>query len=110
MSPQNIIDSEQMLQEIVKRIRDTVKPLRIVLFGSRARGASRETSDFDVLVINDSQEERFHRAAPLYRLLADLPVEVDIMVYTPSEVEEWSEVKEAFVTTALREGKVLYEG
>ena len=31
------------------------------------------------------------------------------MVYTPEEVSEWSNVPEAFVTTALREGKVLYE-
>ncbi len=102
-------DSELMLQEIVKRIRDAVMPLKIVLFGSRARGTSKITSDFDVLVVNESQDERCKRAAPLYRMLADLPVEVDIMVYTPKEVEEWREVKEAFVTTAIREGKVLYE-
>jgi len=98
-----------MTQEIVTRILDAMKPIRIVLFGSRARSNSRETSDFDVLVINESEEERYHRAAPLYRVLASLPVEVDIMVYTPAEVAEWSGVKEAFVTTALREGKVLYE-
>jgi hypothetical protein len=32
-----------------------------------------------------------------------------ILVYTPQEVEEWSRVRQAFVTTAIREGKVLYE-
>jgi hypothetical protein len=41
--------------------------------------------------------------------LADLPVEVEVMVYTPEEVEEWSEVPQAFVTTALREGATIYE-
>jgi hypothetical protein len=34
---------------------------------------------------------------------------VDVVVYTPEEVEEWRSVPEAFVTTAIREGKVLYE-
>lgn len=32
-----------------------------------------------------------------------------MVVYTPSEVEEWREVPQAFVTTAIREGRVLYE-
>ena len=31
------------------------------------------------------------------------------VVYTPLEVEEWRGAAAAFVTTALREGKVLYE-
>jgi len=39
--------------------------------------------------------------------LANLPVEV--MVYTPEELEEWSEVPQAFVTTAEREGTTTYE-
>jgi len=34
---------------------------------------------------------------------------VDVMVYTPEEVTEWSAVPQAFITTAVREGKVLYE-
>ena len=34
---------------------------------------------------------------------------MDILVYSPDEVQEWSQVRQAFVTTAVREGKVLYE-
>jgi hypothetical protein len=34
---------------------------------------------------------------------------MDILVYSPEEVKEWSEVRQAFVTTAIREGKVVYE-
>ena len=45
----------------------------------------------------------------MYVALADLPVEVDVVVYTPSEIREWSAVPQAFVTTAMREGRVLYE-
>ncbi len=41
--------------------------------------------------------------------LASLPVEVDVMVYTPREILEWSGVDRAFVTTAVREGIVVYE-
>jgi hypothetical protein len=31
------------------------------------------------------------------------------VVYTPEEVEAWKDVPEAFVTPALRTGRVLYE-
>jgi hypothetical protein len=36
-------------------------------------------------------------------------IPMDIVVYTPDEVEEWSQVRQAFITTAVREGKALYE-
>jgi predicted nucleotidyltransferase len=99
----------RLIEEIVARIRRTIGPDRVILFGSRARGDAHPESDFDLLVVVDSDEPRYRRSAPLYRILADLPIEVEIMVYTPQEVAEWSSVPQAFVTTALREGKVLYE-
>jgi len=72
-------------------------------------GRCRPNSDFDALVIKESDEPRHRRSVPLYVALADLPVEVEVMVYTPQEVEEWSEVPQAFVTTAVREGITIYE-
>jgi len=101
--------TDRLLDEIVDRIRRVLGPERIVLFGSRARGEARPDSDYDFLVITESGEPRYRRAAPAYTALADLPVEVEVMVYTPSEVDDWQNVPQAFVTTALREGKVVYE-
>jgi len=83
-----------LVRGIVRRIVDTAQPEKVILFGSQARGDARPNSDFDVLLITHSD---------------DLPVEVEVMVYTPEEVEEWSEVPQAFVTTALREGTTIYE-
>src|SRR3989304_1988415 len=98
--------------EIVRSIRAVADPRKIVLFGSRARGEHRPDSDIDLLVIEDSQLPRHRRAIPLYAALADLSLNVDteVIVYTPAEVEEWRNAGAAFVTTALREGTVLYEG
>jgi len=103
------MDEDQLLNEIVSRIREAADPERLVLFGSRARGTARADSDFDILVIKESGEPRYKRSAPLYTKVADLPVEVEIVVYTPEEVHDWSRVPQAFVTTAIREGRVLYE-
>lgn len=62
-----------------------------------------------MLVVKESELPRYRRSVELYARLADVPAEVDILVYTPEEIYEWSAVPQAFVTTAVREGKVLYE-
>ena len=49
------------------------------------------------------------RLAALYLALAGLNAPVDVLTYTPEEVRDWSGVPQAFITTAIREGKVLYE-
>ena len=105
MDPPN----NDLIGDIVRRIVETAQPEKIILFGSRARGDARRNSDFDVLVIKESSEPSYRRDAPLYVALADLPVEVEVLVYTPEEVAEWAQVPQAFVTTATREGKTVYE-
>src|SRR3989441_10250283 len=100
---------EPLLEQIVARIVEQAQPEKVILFGSRARGDARSSSDFDILVIKESDEPRSRRDVPLYRALAGLWADVDIMVYTPEEVWEWSAVPQAFVTTAVREGRILYE-
>jgi len=97
------------MQEITRRIVATAHPHRVILFGSRGRGQGQSESDWDILVIADSKRPRHERAAPLYGALSDLRQPVDILVYTPEEVSEWKDVPQALVTTAMREGKVLYE-
>lgn len=101
----------ELYDEIVRRIVAVADPERVLVFGSRARGDHRPDSDIDILVIKESSEPRWVRARGLYGALARLPidVDVDVLVYTPQEVHEWSEVEEAFITMATREGVVLYE-
>ena len=101
--------NDDLVREIVRRIVDVAQPEKVILFGSRARGEARPNSDFDLLVIKQSDQPRYRRSVPLYVALADLAAEVEVMVYTPEEVAEWSEVPQAFVTTAVREGKTIYE-
>ena len=101
--------NEDLIPDIVRRIVETAQPERIILFGSRARGDARPDSDFDVLVIKKSDEPRYRRDAPLYLALAGLNAPVDVLTYTPEEVRDWSAVPQAFITTAVREGKVVYE-
>ena len=101
----------RLTRRLVRCVVRAARPDKILLFGSRARGDHRPDSDIDLLVIKKSRLPRPQRAIPIYSALArlELPVDAEVMVYTPAEAAEWSEVRQAFVTTALREGKVLYE-
>ena len=104
-----VCDETEVLNEMVRRLVDIIHPDKVILFGSRARRDHRSGSDFDLLVIAESERPRHSRSAELYGALKDIIVPTDLIVYTPSEVEEWSQVPQAFVTTAVREGRVLYE-
>ena len=101
--------TESLLSEVVRCITSVGTPQKIVLFGSRARGEARSDSDLDLLIIEDSELPRYQRSACYRRALCGLFPAKDVVVWTPGEVEEWLEVPNAFITTVLGEGKVLYE-
>ncbi|MEM6430666.1 MAG: nucleotidyltransferase domain-containing protein [Deinococcota bacterium] len=101
--------TNELLGEVVAQMRAAGDPLKIVLFGSRARGEARADSDLDLLVIERSTRPRHKRSGRYRRALLGLFPSKDIVVWTPQEVEAWRAVPHAFITTALREGRTLYE-
>ena len=98
-----------LLQEIVRRILQAGSPQKIILFGSRARGDARPDSDIDLLIIEESSLPRYRRAPPYLRALVGLFPAKDVVVWTPAEAAAWRDVPHAFITSALREGRTLYE-
>jgi len=97
------------VQEMVRRLAEAVRPERIILFGSHARGDAGPDSDVDLLVIAPSELPSWRRTPPLYQLLAGAGLPKDLLWYTPEEVAEWQGVRSHFLTRALREGQVVYE-
>ena len=100
--------NEELIQEIKNRIVSAVHPEKIVLFGSYAYGTPTKDSDLDLLVIMPSVEPMHKRVLPIRKLLRDFHVPKDIIVYTPDEVEKWKNVTNAFITSIMKKGKVIY--
>jgi len=98
-----------VIEEIVNRVLQSVQPEKIILFGSHAYGQPHEGSDLDILVIVKSDLPRYKRAVPIYKALAGLLIPKDVLVYTSEEIEAWAEGPQAFITTVMNKGKVIYE-
>jgi predicted nucleotidyltransferase len=107
--PVGSIDTEINL--IVNTIVEKLSPERIVLFGSYAYGEPTQDSDLDILVIvQQHNQPRYKRAREIRKCLwGKVSVPKDILVYTVDEIREWENVKQAFITSILDRGKVLYE-
>jgi len=96
------------IEEVAKRIGGNANAEAVILFGSYARGNADENSDVDFLVIAESKLPRFKRSRELYKLFKPYPFGMDILVYTPAEIEKGRKVSWSFVSTVLREGKTVY--
>src|SRR5438046_8601179 len=97
---------EQSLTRLVDLLKERDDVLRISLFGSYARGRRDLFTDLDVLVIMQTAEPFVERQCRLYGLLG-LPVDLDLLCYTP---EEFDAMKfQPFLRHALMDEKVLYE-
>lgn len=100
--------TDEQIATVVRQILALGSPSKIVLFGSRARGTARPDSDLDLLIVEESNLPRYRRAQRYLRALIGIFPEKDVVVWTPQEIEEWARVPNAFITTALREGRVFY--
>jgi len=100
--------TEELIREIKDRIVTTVHPDKIIIFGSYAYGTPTKDSDLDLLVIMPSNEPMHRRVTRIRKLVRDINIPKDIIVYTPEEVEIWKDASAAFITSIMKKGKVIY--
>ena len=107
MKPRKKTVSDEILQEIVRRIVEVAKPKKIILFGSAAREEMGPDSDLDFLVIKSSKNRR-KTARKIRRRLIGIGIPKDIIVATPEDIERYKDTIGLIYRPALKEGKVLY--
>lgn len=97
------------ISEIVKKIASGYNPDKIILFGSYAIGNPNENSDLDLFVVKETDFPRPQRTVQVRKMLYGSMVPMDLIVYTPKEIEESKENIYSFVYEVLNNGIVLYE-
>lgn len=105
-------DVDAALNTEIKRLVDTIvaeiHPLRIILFGSAARGEATPQSDIDLLVVVPNGTHRLHTMQQLYAGIHGVGVPYDILVATPLDLERHAQTPGLIYRDVLREGRELY--
>ena len=97
-----------VMHQLVQHIVRVVDPLRIIVFGSAARGEFGKSSDIDLLVVMPEGVHRRKTAQKLYRQIKGLGVPFDILVATPEDLERHKDNIGLIYRTILDEGKEVY--
>lgn len=100
--------SEKTIHEAVELLRKTANPVRIILFGSYARGDITEESDLDFLVIEKELKARRMEIVRLRDVLSPLRIPVDVLVISEKTYQEWKDAPGTVIYEAALEGKVVY--
>ncbi len=85
------------------------EPERIYLIGSWARGEGDDLSDFDLIIIKKTQIPFLDRLKEVSKMLGLEEGGVDIIVYTPEELEKMRQQGNAFAEMIIEEGQIIYD-
>lgn len=99
---------DREITKLVEAIVAEVHPLRIILFGSAARGEATPQSDIDLLVVVPNGTHRLHAMQRLYATIHGVGVPYDILVATPLDLERHAQTPGLVYRDVLREGRELY--
>lgn len=103
---QKVLDGR--LKRIVQALQP-MEPVKILLFGSGARGKADRLSDIDVIVVAENVALRFlDRIGDAFDLIQH-DFALDILIYTPEEYGQMLSEGNSLLEVAEKEGRVLYQ-
>lgn len=100
---------EKQLNEITDKIVRQFEPEKIILFGSWAWGQPHQDSDVDLFIIKETERSTREVAREIDGALWGRTTPLDLLVYTPVQVEKRLRQHDFFVRDVMEKGKVLYE-
>jgi predicted nucleotidyltransferase len=87
--------------EVTEIIKQKADPVRIVLFGSRARGDNTASSDYDILIVIKNVKNEREITKEIYKEMYTRGVDLDIELIAVDE-NRWNNDKERFDLSAHR--------
>ena len=84
------------------------KPLKIILYGSFARGDYHALSDVDLLIVKDTDRPFLDRIGEVLRLCRTA-LSIEPLVYTPAELAQMEDEGNSFLDEVFKKGVTVYE-
>ena len=100
--------TQEQINFVVEKIVKSIKPEKVILFGSYAYGRPDENSDLDILIVKDTEIPLPKRGMEVRKFLRGMKIPIDVIIYTQNEIDEWKDTKAAFINHIIKNGKVLY--
>jgi len=97
-----------ILDDLVRRVVEAIQPLRIILFGSGARGELGPNSDLDLLVVMPDGVHRRRTGQAVYQSLGGLGLAKDVVVVTESDIRKFGQNPSLVIFPAIQQGRELY--
>ena len=97
-----------LIRDVVRKIVERFHPRRILLFGSHARGTADAESDIDLFIEMRTDRRPPERREEILALFGLRPWSLDVVVYTPEEVERLHGQAGTLLSVIESEGRVLH--
>lgn len=104
------MQNDSSLAEIVRRLVEAFHPVRIYLFGSKARGEDGQDSDYDLMVLVNDEDAvpEVRRSKRAYEALRGTGVAADVLVWSQHSFESRLHLATSLPATIKKEGILLY--
>ncbi len=99
---------DTQLKEIVEKIAAAIDPVKIFLFGSRARGDAEPDSDYDLAVIYDGEKSKRDLKLAIYMLFEHPVFSMDVCVLTSEELEKQKHIATTLAREVTENGIVVF--
>jgi uncharacterized protein len=99
---------ETLLNEIVRRILAVDQPDRIILFGSAATGQMTKDSDIDLLILEESPNNRHEQSIRIRDAIGNVNLPVDVLIMATGRFEATKNIIGRLAHPAHKYGRVLY--
>lgn len=85
------------------------QPRKVILFGSHVSGGADDQSDIDLLIVEDTVQDRIAEMVRLSRVLSPLRVPFDVLVVSRAMFDYWANTPGNVYHQANTQGRILYE-
>ena len=97
------------VNDVVNRLVAAASPLRLIAFGSAARGDLAAANDLDLLVVEPELTSRYSETVRLQKALRGVLMSVDLVVTSQARFIERCRIPGTLEYAAHREGRVLHD-
>ena len=101
---------DPLVRTIVQRIAQSIKPERIILFGSRAGGIGRDDSDVDLVIIYRGPLSKRQVKLQIRKLFPHPDFSLDVFVLTPEDFEIQKNIANTLAREVADKGVICYAG